>query len=172
MKGWSRTNLGKRCGFKSRSTVSKIERNKTRPTPETLERMAKALGADLSLVLTTRREKTARRFHVVRGRERRERPHWEKGKKITWEWVYGEPRSRVQVILSRLAKGYQQAHREKDFVDEQYLVVKGKVRVSYPGKWASLEKGDCVGLNPVVRHGLHNIGRTEAHVLVFKVLRT
>jgi transcriptional regulator with XRE-family HTH domain len=146
------------------STISKIERNKLKPSFTNAIDLATALEENFGF-LVRRYRNDSRRRSVVKKEARSVLRYPEMGvtlSDISGPFLPGTLEARHAVLRpgAMSGQGFMQHPGE-----EICHVLKGAIEFFVASKRFKLSEGDTIHLDCTVPHRWHNIGRTEAHVL-------
>jgi len=153
--------LGERAGL-SESFLSQLERDRTGVTIASVQRIAGALGLEVSDLFTGNGDAHPR---VLR-RDDRERVAWGRlGRKAL---LTPKPFESLEVVAAELDAGGStgdQAYNHGDS-EELFLVLSGRVELELDGELLVLGEGDSARYRSSVPHRVHNPGPSRAEVLL------
>lgn len=145
----------------SESFLSQLERGQTGATVQSLQRIAAALGVEVSDLFTT---DGARRPRVIRRRDREAVAWGRQGRKVL---LTPKPFEFLEVVAAEFEPGGSTGDAAYSHGDseELFLVVSGVVELELDGERIRLEEGDCAHYRSSTPHRVSNPGSTPAEVL-------
>jgi transcriptional regulator with XRE-family HTH domain len=145
----------------SESFLSQLERDQTGATVQSLQRIAQALGVEVSDLFSLQ---DTHRPRVIR-RDDRQAVAWGKlGRKAL---LTPKPFEFLEVVAAELEPGGSTGDKPYTHGDseELFLVVSGRVELELDGDVTVLEPGDCAHYRSSTPHRVANAGPTTAEVL-------
>jgi transcriptional regulator with XRE-family HTH domain len=145
----------------SESFLSQLERGQTGATVQSLQRIATALGVEVSDLFAT---DGAQRPRVIR-RDDREAVAWGKAGRKTL--LTPKPFEFLEVVAAEFEPGgstgdVPYAHGDSE---EVFVVVSGTVELELDGEVLTLDPGDCAHYRSSTPHRVANVGPDRAEVL-------
>lgn len=145
----------------SESFLSQLERGQTGVTIASLQRIAGALGVEVSDLFAA---DSSRRPRVIRARERQLVGWGRLGRKA---FLTPKPFEFLEVVVAEIEPGGSTGDAPYTHGDseELFYVVAGTVELHLDGEVAVLDAGDCAHYRSSTPHGVSNIGSSRAEVL-------
>ena len=167
-RGWSLAELAERSDV-SKAMISRVERGESSPTAALLGRLSGALGLTVSQLLA-RAEGTSGRLARAAEQQawrdpetgfvrRAMTPH---GAPTPVELVYGDlpPGARIEYPAASYT-----------FIDQQIVLLAGKLRFTQGDASYEMEPGDCLHLGPPADSSFHNPGPEPCRYIVVVMRR-
>jgi len=163
VRAWSLDELARRSGV-SRATISKVERQQSKPTATLCARPAEALGA----TPTSPMGDHARPGHAAARRDAQRR--WTDSQTWYQRRMASPPGalSDVEVVAIDLPAGAE-VHFDavqSDTRGERIRLLQGSLVIDVDGSRVDLAPGDCARVAVEMAHGYRNPGAVKAHDLV------
>jgi transcriptional regulator with XRE-family HTH domain len=146
--------------------LCKIEKSKKAPPFSTLNKIAQALGADISTLLKENREESSQDIQMVITRKDERKVVVTKGSLYgyTYEAIALEKagKNMIPYIITPASK---EKATFKHAGEEFIFVLEGRTEFIYKGKKYVMEKGDAVYFDSSVSHSGSSIGKKKAKLL-------
>lgn len=166
-KGMTINEVAKKSGLTA-SFISQFERGLTKASIASIQKMAQALGINLSQLFDDDDDSTSQDIRpypiIVRKSSRKKLSY--PSPENTVDYLLTELGSKFEVIYSRVDPGGGSGEPYTHDSDEEcIIVIRGKMEINIGGNRYILEEGDAITFCSRIPHGWRNIGSEPAELI-------